>query len=152
MISLFKEYDSDYGRSKKRGGKSKSKPSTSSKSKSKKKKRARVNYDSHLEDESEEDEVIVLSYDLEEKFVDSSFTLQDFEALTSWSKKKKDKLVESAASRSKRKPKNDYSWVESDMSEDEASVCFKDHDDFVLFSYVSGLNPVRPLIPTINFR
>ena len=42
--------------------------------------------------------------------------------MTSWSKKKKDKLVESAASRSKRKPKNDYSWVESDMSEDEASV------------------------------
>ena len=36
-------------------------------------------------------------------------------------KKRKDKLVESAASRSKRKPKNDYSWVESDMSEDEAS-------------------------------
>ena len=36
-------------------------------------------------------------------------------------KKRKDKLVESAASRSKRKPKNDYSWVESDMSEDEVS-------------------------------
>ena len=47
---------SDYGRPKK----SKSKASTSSKSKSKKKKknkRARVMYDSHLEDESEEDEV-----------------------------------------------------------------------------------------------
>ena len=54
---MFKEYDSDYGRPKKRsGGKSKSKASTS-KSKKKKKKRARVNYDSHLEDESEEDEV-----------------------------------------------------------------------------------------------
>ena len=67
----MKEYDSDYGRSKKRGGKSKSKPSTSSsKSKSKKKKRARVNYDSHLEDESEEDEVTVLSYNFENKFVD----------------------------------------------------------------------------------
>ena len=59
-------------------------------------------------------------------FIDPSlFTLQDFEALTSWSKKKKDKLVESAASRSKRKPKNDYSWVESDISEDEASGCFR---------------------------
>ena len=42
--------------------------------------------------------------------------------MTSWSKKKKDKLVESASSRSKRKPKNDYSWVESDMSEDEVST------------------------------
>ena len=31
--------------------------SSKSKSKSKKKKRARINYDSHLEDESEEDEV-----------------------------------------------------------------------------------------------
>ena len=40
--------------------------------------------------------------------------------MTSWSKKKKDRLVESAASRSKRKPKN-VSWVESDMSEDEVS-------------------------------
>ena len=64
------------------------------------------------------------SYDFEEKFVEPLFASQDFEALTSWSKKKKDKLVESAASRSKRKPKNDYSWVESDMSEDEASVYF----------------------------
>ena len=55
---MFKEYDSDYGRPKKRGGKSKSKAgSSSSKSKKKKKKRARENYDSHLEDETEEDEV-----------------------------------------------------------------------------------------------
>ena len=52
-VSL-KEYNSDYGRPKK---KSKSKAGSSSKSKSKKKKRARVMYDSHLEDESEEDEV-----------------------------------------------------------------------------------------------
>ena len=59
--------------------------------------------------------------------------------MTSWSKKKKDKLVESAASRSKRKPKNDYSWVESDMSEDEASVCFKDHDDFGLLAMFPAL-------------
>ena len=46
---------------------------------------------------------------------------QDFEI--KMTKKRKDKLVESAASRSKRKPKNDYSWVESDMSEDEVSQC-----------------------------
>ena len=54
-VSL-KEYNSDYGRPKKKS-KSKAGSSSKSKSKSKKKKRARVMYDSHLEDESEEDEV-----------------------------------------------------------------------------------------------
>ena len=68
------------------------------------------------------------------------------------SKKGKDNLVESAASRSKRKPKNDYSWVESDMSEDDEVSGGNSVEGFRTWSEtekkqnLSGLNPEHSII------
>lgn len=67
------------------------------------------------------------------------------------SKKGKDNLVESAASRSKRKPKN-VSWVESDMSEDDEVSGGNSVEGFRTWSEtekkqnLSGLNPEHSII------